>query len=198
MKSSPATAPAARISYWLLPEPTVRASLQHVIDELAAAYAGPAFVPHMTVAVSAQAAPDAVRQRLTQGAATIAPLLLSPVELQFSPAFTQSCFVHFKREAELMQLAHGFHRREASTATYSFNPHMSLFYGALSAAQRQRILQRVALPQVIQFSELWAIRILNKTASAQDVHDWRVVGKTKLRAAATPPADQNAQTPRER
>lgn len=195
--SPPASDPAARISYWLVPEPTIRADLQQVIDDLAAAHAGPAFVPHMTVALSAQSAPDKVRQALQQGAATIAPLELEPLELLFSAAFTKSCFVQFELNDELMQLANACQQHDTSSAAYSFNPHLSLFYGALDEPQRHDILQRVVLPATIHFSELWAIQISNKTTSAQDVHDWQVVGQTVLPPAATRPADQNGQIPRD-
>lgn len=198
MDESPPPESAACISYWLVPEPSCRTNLQHIIDDLAASYAGPRFVPHMTIAVSPNSSSDVVRQTLDQAAATIAPLMLKPVDLLFSQHFTQSCFLQFKRSADLIQLSNCFQSRASPPSGDAFNPHMSFFYGSLSESQRRSIIKRVALPLTIDFSELWAIQILKQTTTAQDVHDWQVVGKARLYAAATPPANQNDQTPRGR
>ena len=198
MDESPPPESAACISYWLVPEPSCRTNLQHIIDDVAASYAGPHFVPHMTIAVSPNSSSDVVRQTLHQAAATVAPLMLNPVDLLFSQHFTKSCFLQFKLNADLIQLSNFFQSSASPPSGYAFNPHMSLFYGSLSELQRHSMLKRVALPQTINFSELWAIQILNKTTTAKDVNDWQVVGKAKLRAAATPPANQNGQTPRGR
>ena len=57
---------------------------------------------------------------------------------------------------------------------------MSLFYGALSETQRRVILERVQLAKGIYFTELWANQVFKQTATAQDVHSWKIVGRDKL------------------
>ena len=176
----------------------MRARLQVVIDQLAARYQGPRFIPHLTVAVSSEIRPAAVAQTLQQGSARSAPQVLTPLGLRFSPAFTQSCYLPLPLKPELIALVHCVQARTSPSAARPFDPHMSLFYGTLRQAQRQSIANSLALPGAIHFSELWAIQLNNTTRCAQDVHAWQVIGTAKLSAAATRPPSQNAQTPRDR
>lgn len=181
MNDSTQTSLPIRMSYWLIPEASFRASLQQVIDELADSYRGPTFVPHMTVSVSAHSSLQAVDSLLRQAAKMIAPLMLNPVELLFSPQYTKSCFLQFDLNADLIQLSDCFRLGEASEAPYAFNPHMSLFYGALGEQQRRSIQGRIQLPKEIYFTELWANQVFKHTETAQDVHRWKIVGRETLR-----------------
>ena len=182
MNDSTQTSLPIRMSYWLIPETSFRASLQQVIDDLAGSYSGPTFVPHITVSVSADSSPQAAFKRLRQAAEMIAPLMLNPVELLFSPQYTKSCFLQFDLNAGLIPLSDFFRLRESPEAPYAFNPHMSLFYGSLGEKQRRSIQERVQLPKEIYFTELWANQVFKHPETAQDVHSWKIVGREMLSA----------------
>ncbi|MDO4637390.1 MAG: hypothetical protein Q4B13_07570 [Lautropia sp.] len=183
-------------AWWLVPAEPQRALLQQWIDRLAIQGPGPSFEPHLTLALStlpARIVPaDLPAQAVAAGVASVCRpdgLSLTADGLGHEPAYFRALYLRLAtRRSERMWLADIVRAVAAGlagavestgiqTAATQFVPHLSLAYGAWTAAERQRLAQQVPvceLPDSIRFDTLVGVCPRPGAASLSRVEDWQV------------------------
>lgn len=141
------------LSLWLVPEPRACAVLQARILSLAARYGGPRFLPHVTV-FAGRFERDEDLLAVVREAADGEALELTVRGVETGAAFYRSVFVALAGTPRLQALSDRVGAR-AATSDFELDPHLSLFYGALSPARRAEVAAHAGdVPRVLRFSEL--------------------------------------------
>jgi 2'-5' RNA ligase len=146
---------------WLVPAPgPERDQLAGVIADLAADHGGPVFAPHVTLARSLDAEPDAVARVLAAVTAGVPPFAMRLTGIGYEPVFFRSLYLRAEPSARLTALREAAERalgREPAP-----DPHLSLLYADLPPDRKPAIaaglgLLGVALPMTIRVdaAEVW-------------------------------------------
>lgn len=132
-------------SLWLtLPQP-LKQQLELVIAKLASTYNGPVFEPHLTLVSEIDLNQEVMVEKAQQLSMQLSPLALTLADIAISVTYFQCVVVRVKPTAELLEAY------LATTTLFNlkptlFMPHISLFYGNNSMAEREQIAQTVQLP----------------------------------------------------
>jgi 2'-5' RNA ligase superfamily len=164
---------------WLVPAPgPEKDRLARVIADLAAAYGGPVFAPHVTLAGVTPAAPDAVAGVLAEVTAGVAPFEVTLTEAGWEPAFFRALYLRAGPSARLSALREA--ARRALRLEPAPDPHLSLLYADLDEERKPGIaagLGRfgVALPMTIRVdaAEVWG-------DFREDAGRWRRLARVPL------------------
>ena len=168
-------------SIWLVPSAADMGRLQPIIDEIAARQSGVSFQPHLTLGSLTSRAPD-----LTRFCREASPVQLDPVEIDATPVFTTSLFIRFSLSEELSSLRTALEYRQAFTSSRSFDPHLSLSYGAPPPPLDQKEKYSDLLAKPILFDQIWAVEIAMPVTSYEDIRSWRVIEKEPLDQKISP------------
>jgi 2'-5' RNA ligase len=162
------------IAWWLLPAEPARAYFQEIIERLAAKYDGPAFEPHLTLAVGPDRRDKAER---TLAGLTTGSIGLRFIGLSFSPRFIRTFFVRFAPSAALLHLRDSL----GMMATEPFDPHLSLLYQKLPGAEQKRLAVEIQLPfRTVTFDCVAATRCRLPVTTAADVNAWETITSRRL------------------
>ncbi len=124
-----------RLSVWLLTDPHADAGVQAVVNDLAARHDGPLFAAHMTVFGGAFEGEAHVLERAEALAAETPPLDLHLTSLDVGDTFTKCLIARVAPDARLTPITEAFRPLALPPAAYTFDPHVSLFYGARHTAE---------------------------------------------------------------
>jgi hypothetical protein len=171
--------------YWLTPAPAEYTACLAWVESLAELFGGPTFAPHVTLYAGRFSPGDDADSVLERAAAGVAgPVVLRASGLQFSDSFTKCCYIQFEPDEAAERLAAAFKSLVSAPDGYRFNPHLSLFYGRLSAAARERIRGMIQPPQEMAFEAVCAVAGGAEVKTRGDVEAWRVVAARPLNPAA--------------
>jgi 2'-5' RNA ligase len=149
------------LALWLVPGKASEVALHSWIKAFAARFGGPVFPPHLTLLSGIRsealglAAAEAIRRSTD-------PVRLGSRAASGTEAFFRNLYLVGDSEPELRAL----HVRCATPAERpeeaEFLPHISLFYGRLTPAERELAMQEAErrLPVEMEFDavELWSVR----------------------------------------
>lgn len=170
-----------RIAYWLVPSKKDLSLFKQVVNELALGFNGPKFNPHVTVYVglfSHTFHPKRILEELkTQ---FIGPIVLKPSDLCFSAQFTKSCYLDLQANSKISSISKFIQDRAITPPVYCLRPHMSLFYGNLTASDQMHIKVYVNFPKNITFDTVWAVLNPPCVTRKEDVESWRLMGNIVL------------------
>jgi 2'-5' RNA ligase len=161
---------------WLVPAPgPERDRLARVIADLAAGYGGPVFAPHVTLARTLDAEPDAVASVLAEVTAGVAPFAMTLTGIGYEPVFFRSLYLRAEPSAQLTAL-----RVAAERALHlqpAPDPHLSLLYADLAPDRKPAIAAGLglALPMTIRVdaAEVWG-------DFREDAGRWRRLARVQL------------------
>lgn len=170
------------MAYWLIPAEPALGEFRRIVADLAKRFGGPCFVPHVTLYVGPYDPRDVVDD-ITRSFISISHPELRVRNLSFTEKFTQSCFVQFEENETVLDMSESIQRSVRNPVRYQMNPHMSLFYGALSLEERDEIRGTIALAEQVSFDVVAAISNPPQVASRQDVESWREIARAPLAAA---------------
>jgi len=172
-------APLTRTSYWLLPVAGDGARFSGLINRLAGLFGGPVFAPHLTVYSGSATRTDPA---LILAAAVVpdGELVLRCTDLQFSEQYTKACVINFGPEAWLNRLSDSIRQNSGQADNYLLAPHLSLFYGKLTRAERLRIRELISLPATVRFGGLAALATSEVIRSREDVRSWRQLAEVRM------------------
>jgi Cyclic phosphodiesterase-like protein len=157
----------SQFAVWLTPAPSDRRWLSKIIQDYAAAYQSPTFVPHVTVYSGICSAQEDLSATLLQLGGSLLPLSLEVTGLGYTENFFRSGFITFSPHEGLTALSVGIREHLQSPTDYRLEPHLSLVYKDLSLDQKRLAMLRVILSvQTITFDTLTVVK-----PSAQDWFD---------------------------
>jgi 2'-5' RNA ligase len=168
------------IAYWLIPAEPAHSFFQRIINDLVRRYDAPVFEPHVTIHVGADRA-DAAKNALGDAARECKLIGLTPLGIDQSDEFIKTLFVRFPVSAELRKI-NGVIRQAANDSShYQLNPHLSLLYKNLAAANRRELPTSISVPLAeVTFDAIKAVRCVSPTKSGADVEAWHVVAAASL------------------
>lgn len=126
----------------LLPEP-VETRLSELIRMLAKRHATPAFEPHITLLSRLAGTKAALCERTAEAARRLEPIAVELDALAHTPAYFRCLFVRVAESAPLLAAHRAGCELFRIPEDAQFMPHVSLLYGALDAATKERILDDI-------------------------------------------------------
>ncbi len=157
----------SQFAVWLTPAPSDRRWLAKIIQDYAAAYQSPIFVPHVTIYSGICSAQDDLSAILAQLGSSLLPLSLEVTGLGYTENFFRTGFITFAPNDALTALSVTIREHLQSPTDYRLEPHLSLVYKDLSLDQKRLAMLRVILSvQTIAFDTLTVVK-----PSAQDWFD---------------------------
>lgn len=174
--------PSAKgLSLWLMPEGAVREGLAALIDRLATRLGTAAFVPHVTLLPGLSGLEEEeVLDRARVIAAELRPLPLAFSGVDGSDTHFRCLFLRVVASAALWE-AHALASRHfAREPDETFDPHLSLVYGALDAGRKARLRRELHLDDPLPFEG----RHLHVWRTEGPVGDWRELAVVELGSGA--------------
>ena len=167
------TAGQAAFSYhlWLVPEGDARRHTQAVIDRLARTYCGPEFTPHITLLSGLRDDEASLIEANRALAARFQPFTLNLLVPEAGTSFFQCIYMRVSEDPMLLGI------RQAAARAFSlpadgYMPHLSLYYGDVSAERRAEILAAVPAQAKCCFS-VESIQLIR--AESERPIDWHCV-----------------------
>lgn len=167
-------------AFWLMPVAESREFFQSLIAQLAGRCVAPNFAPHVTIGGGeVDAAPaDAILRQVSNRA----PLELEIERVDFSEKYTKTLFVQFHSSTALESLAAVI--REACESEYELNPHLSLVYKEMPAAEKAELARTIIIPfRQVRFDAVQAIQTPHPIEAREQVEAWRTVASRPLRVS---------------
>ena len=173
--------PRARgISLWLMPEGRARERLAALIDRLAARLGTAAFAPHVTLLPGLPGPETKVLDGARALAAELTPLTLDFSGIDGTEAHFRCLFLRVAASPALREAHARATRRFGCESEPSFDPHLSLVYGALDAGAKAE-LERELRPEVPPSFEG---RRLHVWRTEGRVGEWRELAAVELGSGA--------------
>jgi hypothetical protein len=169
------------LAYWLVPAEPMRGWLGPTTAQLASQFEAPLFEPHVTIyaAGSGNEDPEGVMDTVLCGCA---PFRLTVRDIQRSEEFTKTLFVQFEPSTELAKISRKLREASGANDEYELNPHLSLIYKTMTAAEQTELTASIRLPFTeILFDTVKAVVCpTTPIRSGKDVETWRVVASRRL------------------
>ena len=161
---------------WLVPAPgPERDRLARAVAGLAAGYGGPVFAPHLTLARTVEAGPDAVAGVLAEVTAGVPPFPVTLTGVGWEPAFFRALYLRAEPSARLTGLSEA--ARRALRLEPAPDPHLSLLYADLDEERKPAIAAglELVLPMTIRVdaAEVWG-------DFREDAGRWRRLARVPL------------------
>lgn len=168
------------IAFWLLPAAGAREIFERLIAELAERCDAPKFEPHVTIWGG-----DLVARRASAILQTISarePIELEIERVDFSEEYTKSLFVQFGSSPAIGSLAAEI--QQACGGEYELNPHLSLLYKEIPAAEKAELARTIKIPfQHVRFDTAKAIQTPHPIHTREQVEAWRTFGSRQLKSS---------------
>lgn len=172
------------MAYWLVPSAEVGIELQRIVSELSSRFDGPVFVPHVTVYFGPYHNDDSV-DVILDALSRFEALSLKTEAMKFTEEFTKSCYLQFESCELFGRMNNAVTKHLHDPVRYDASPHLSLFYGKLTALQQKTIAAEFTIPKSIQFETAVAIANPPQVESRADVEAWREVARRDLAPGRT-------------
>ena len=163
------------VTYWLLPRSEDAARYKAVIQNLAGASGGRVFEPHLTLGTLHERASN-----LSSVISNLKALTLSPLEIDGTDVFTTSLFLRFKPSDAVLAARSAFETLDGFRSGRTFDPHISLHYGAPPRDARARSDVQQLLKAQVTFDRLVAVSVELPITRLEDLDAWRVLDSFEL------------------
>ena len=161
---------------WLAPEGDALQRLQGVVDELAEAYDGPVFTPHVTLLSGLSGAEASLIEANRKLAARLPKFQLSLTAPEAGTTFFQCIYMRVAEDPALSRTRHA--AGEAFALPFAdYMPHLSLYYGDVSPERRATILARVPAQAKCSFP-VESIQLIR--ADSERPSDWHCIDQAPL------------------
>jgi hypothetical protein len=146
-----------------------------MISGLARRYDAPVFEPHVTIHIGADCV-KAAKNAVAKVARESTLIRLRTLAIDHSNLFVKTLFVQFARSAQLAKTMEWVRDATDDSCQYELNPHLSLLYKNLTAANRRDLAASIDLPPAeVTFNTVKALRCVSPTRSRAEVEAWQVV-----------------------
>ncbi|MEL7540128.1 MAG: hypothetical protein AAGJ51_04430 [Pseudomonadota bacterium] len=161
---------AHRIYYWLVPCAKDAARFSDVVAHLADTQNAPVFTPHMSLAAIDGDQPD-----LQPCIDILSGLVVAPVEIDMTDAFTMSLFVRIERHPALLRARAYMEAQPGIISSRAFDPHLSLCYGPPPAGAADWDAVKALSEQPIRFDRLKTVDIPPRVETYDDIRAWKAL-----------------------
>lgn len=169
-----------KLAFWLMPSADAKPSFVSLVEELARRLEAPAFEPHVTLQGAELDELHAVAL-LEKIAGRYAPVDLQIGGIEFSEKYTKTLYVQFRSSNEASAISSAIADSAASTGGYKFDPHLSLLYKTVSAAEKQELARRIKLPfEAVRFDAVKLVSVPTPVEGPEDVRAWRTIAERPL------------------
>ncbi len=170
------------IAYWLMPEPLAHEYFASLISDLAGRFDAPLFEPHLSIYVEDTSYGHATRV-IKEVAAEFDQIQMSVAGLRFSEEFWKTVFVQFFASPALTRLSEAIQSRSADAAGYHLDPHLSLIYKTMAAADKNKLAASLRLPfDEVIFDSVAVISAPNKTETRAGIESWEKISERPLKS----------------
>jgi 2'-5' RNA ligase len=143
--------PIGKYSLWLMPPPAIRDRFAALIDMLSRRFGTPRFEPHITLAGIETTAADAIA-RTTALARQLPPVPVRLAHAGYTEQYFRCLFVCAERTDCLWSAHRAASSAYQQPAEADFLPHLSLVYGTIASAQKERALDDIGRRFDLNFS----------------------------------------------
>jgi hypothetical protein len=169
------------LSYWVVPAEPMRSWFVSTIAQLSSRFDSPVFEPHLTIyaASSRSESPEDVMEAALRG---YAPLRLTVREIECSEEFTKTVLVQFEPGTALSEMSRKLREVSGASDEYELNPHLSLIYKTMTAAERAELAASIRLPftEVVFDTVKAVVCATTPITSRKDVENWRLMATQRL------------------
>ena len=169
-------------SYWLLPTAPEAAALQEQIARLAGTYDAVVFEPHVTL-YTGPSDDGEVAATLDFLRESFRPLRLVPFVVAQSSRLTKTLYIRLELSDELAALAAAIKNRARQPSSSSLDdPHVSLLYQRIDAAERAKLAAEVAVPAPFAGDGIAVIETEIPIEDLDQIRRWRFVNRFRYGA----------------
>jgi len=168
----------SKYSLWLMPPAPVHARFAALIGRLSERLGTPVFAPHVTLAGADAADATGAIRRVEALAQALAPLPITLTEVDYSDAYFRCLYLRAATNPPLLAA----YRRACAmlgSAPADFVPHLSLVYGDVSAADKERLIAELGRNWDVSFTVERIALYLPEGAP----NEWRALAEFALRGA---------------
>jgi 2'-5' RNA ligase len=163
-------------SIWLMPSGKINEELKKTISKLSHEFAGPVFLPHVTLLGNLDSDKQELLSHTQQLAAHIRPFQVTLTTVDFFDEYFWCLFLRTQETAPLLEAEREarmiFHREQDP----NFMPHLSLLYGNFELLTKKQIIEAIGHEFNISFS----VRHINLFSTTGKPMDWYRVQKFVL------------------
>lgn len=166
----------ARYSLWLMPPPNAGEHFARLIERLSRRLGTPCFIPHITFCSTSDIDEPAAVARARAAAKQLAPVPVHLTEIGIGDSYFRCVYVLAERTEALLAAYRTACAHFGVEPAADYLPHLSLVYGDLARADRERLADEVGRRFDIRFT---ADRIA-LCAPAGPPQNWRLLGPYTL------------------
>jgi len=156
-------------SIWLLPKKEDHELLGSVISRLSGTYNGKKFSPHLTAFGDISADPQLIEKATRDSIRNIEPFTVKISGIEFSDYIFKAAYISLEINSQLQTINQKLQDSLSEYSDYKFAPHISLLYGVVDQARREKILKDVKI------KEEFSIDKISVTMITEKVENWKTV-----------------------
>jgi 2'-5' RNA ligase len=165
---------------WLMPVAPLKDELREVIRCLAEAYDAPLFEPHVTL-YAGPSNREEMGAIVKSAAQHFGSIELTLEKLGHTTQYTKTLFIQFAASADLSGMFGDVKKGTAQPSDYVLNPHLSLLYKRMDAAEQARLCRTVEIPKgSYRFDMLRAVEYESPLDEAAKIERITTVCEMKL------------------
>ncbi|HEY0756881.1 MAG TPA: 2'-5' RNA ligase family protein [Ktedonobacteraceae bacterium] len=166
-----------KYSFWFMPGGAVEQKFSQLIVQLAQRYASPVFPPHITLLGSIEAHEQEIVRQAQDLASLIHSFSVQLTNVAFTPAYYQALFVKVDPSAEIVAAYQQVSKLFPANQQTAYMPHLSLLYGDLSIAIKQKIIEEIGE----HFADRFEVDTLHLYLTEGAASDWQSIRVLPLR-----------------
>jgi 2'-5' RNA ligase len=166
-------------SLWIIPPEESKKKFEAIIQQLAAKYQTPVFVPHVELLGEIPSVKEDIIEKTTAVTKTISPFPLTLTSVNFQDTYLSSLYIQANSSDELAFLHTRLVEEFAMTETLFF-PHLSLMHSNLDSKTKEEIITSIGREQPEHFT----VSSLFLAQSSGDESTWKVVHEFPLLGVA--------------
>lgn len=167
------------VVFWLMPAAEAKERFTALIAELSRRCDAAVFEPHVTLAsgaITEERAHEILREVFPRE-----PIELEVERIEFSEQYTKTLFVQFRSSPAIEALS--IQIQKATGSGYELDPHLSLLYKEMSAAEKAELARGISLPfSHASFDAIKAVSTQQPIMNRQEVEAWRTLDVRLLSA----------------
>ena len=158
---------------FLVPTGSLYSELEEEIQKLATTFAGPVFIPHVTLLANIDGNEKEVLEKAKVVAAESMPITLTLGALASEDEYFRALYIQIENSEQLLALHVRAGEVYGATDDREFKPHISLLYGNYLQSVKEEIISNFKFPQ----GDSCTVNSLQVYRTEGEVSNWKKVGE---------------------